>query len=403
MLVLVAAVGPAWADEVVFMNGDRLTGKLVVMTNGKLSFTSDLFGKLDFDFDLVQTFSTAEPVEIHLFDGTVLKDQVLAASLASQADPEEPEAPTGIEEAGAPEAASEEPLTVEEPGVADLVVPDVQQQGAPAEQEVPEQIPDDLVALESRRYSTTGASSVGPQTFRLDDTIALNPPEVDPIDWSGRAFGGFEIDRGNSHTHSAEIDTRIVRRTELTRFTVTADYDADRQRDNSTGTRSTSKNQLRGTAQHDYFLTKKHYVFGLTSAENDRVADLDLRFVVASGWGYQWVETDDFNFNTELGLTWTDERYEDDTEDDDFITGLLKWNLERRLRKNVSFFQHGNWRPSLEESRTHIIETQTGFRSDITGTLFLEARVDWDWDSKPAPGANRQDVEYVFGLGYRFD
>ncbi len=76
-LGLFAAV--AQADEVYLRNGDRLTGTLVRLTDGKLVFKADAAGEVTVALADVLTFGTVTPVEVHLKDGTVLNQPVLAA------------------------------------------------------------------------------------------------------------------------------------------------------------------------------------------------------------------------------------------------------------------------------------------------------------------------------------
>ncbi|MCL5279712.1 MAG: hypothetical protein M1376_07375 [Planctomycetes bacterium] len=67
------------ADEVYLKNGDRLTGQIVRMTDGKLIFLSKAAGEVTVNLTDIQTFSSNEPVEVRLKDGTVLHQSVGAA------------------------------------------------------------------------------------------------------------------------------------------------------------------------------------------------------------------------------------------------------------------------------------------------------------------------------------
>lgn len=73
------AAGTASADEVVFNNGDRLTGTVVSAEGGKLTIKSAVAGEIKVDMKDVKTFSTDQPVELKMADGSVIKDQVKAA------------------------------------------------------------------------------------------------------------------------------------------------------------------------------------------------------------------------------------------------------------------------------------------------------------------------------------
>ena len=79
MTVCVVFASVAWSDEIVLTNGDRLTGKVEQCVDGKLVFNSALAGKITVDMANVKTLSTDEPVELHLNDGTVLKQPVTGA------------------------------------------------------------------------------------------------------------------------------------------------------------------------------------------------------------------------------------------------------------------------------------------------------------------------------------
>ncbi len=71
--------GILWADEVRFKNGDRLTGEIVRVTEGKMVLKSKVAGELTLNMADIQTFSSEAPIEIHLKDGTVLHQPVTAA------------------------------------------------------------------------------------------------------------------------------------------------------------------------------------------------------------------------------------------------------------------------------------------------------------------------------------
>lgn len=72
LLCLVVLGGVVQADEVVLTNGDRLTGTIVKMTDGKLVFKSLSAGEVTIPSADVQTLSSSAPVTLLLSDGTVL-------------------------------------------------------------------------------------------------------------------------------------------------------------------------------------------------------------------------------------------------------------------------------------------------------------------------------------------
>jgi putative salt-induced outer membrane protein YdiY len=78
-LCCAGASSTLYADQVYLKNGDRWTGKIISLTEGKMVLNSDLAGQVTIDMKNIATFSSDSPLEIHLKDGTVLHQPVDAA------------------------------------------------------------------------------------------------------------------------------------------------------------------------------------------------------------------------------------------------------------------------------------------------------------------------------------
>jgi len=66
-----------YADEVIFKNGDRLTGKIKELARGKMILESQVADTVSIDVSKIQTFRTDEAVSVRLRDGTELNQIVL--------------------------------------------------------------------------------------------------------------------------------------------------------------------------------------------------------------------------------------------------------------------------------------------------------------------------------------
>lgn len=65
MLILVLSpAGPVRGDEVLFLNGDRLSGKILKAVSGKLTIKTEGAGDVTVDMSKVKTFSTDAPVVV---------------------------------------------------------------------------------------------------------------------------------------------------------------------------------------------------------------------------------------------------------------------------------------------------------------------------------------------------
>ena len=65
-------VQSAYADELIFKNVERLTGKIAHVLEDKLVFKSDVIGAVTIDMSMIQTFSTDGAIEVHLKDSNFL-------------------------------------------------------------------------------------------------------------------------------------------------------------------------------------------------------------------------------------------------------------------------------------------------------------------------------------------
>lgn len=66
----------AVADEVILVNGDRLSGRIVSIADGILTLETSYSEPVKLKFEAVDRMSSSEPVEIHLSDGEILKGKI---------------------------------------------------------------------------------------------------------------------------------------------------------------------------------------------------------------------------------------------------------------------------------------------------------------------------------------
>jgi putative salt-induced outer membrane protein YdiY len=328
-LSLVAA-SPAVADEILFLNGDRLTGKIVGGEGGKLTIKTDSAGDVTVDLSKVKTFSTDEPITLKTGD-TTLSSKVT----------------------GGPDGAVQ-------------VIPVA---GGPA------------------------------QVIALKDVAQINPP---PIKWTGSLTANALVTSGNSETENFGGSLNAVRRSEQDRITLGAGYYYGREKDQDSGDKNTTVNNWFVLGKYDYFLTKKVYTYASVRAEGDKIADLDLRLTTSLGVGYQWYETPTFNLFTEAGLAWVYEDFRNQDSDDHFAARLA-YHVDWKPHKAVSLFHNLEWLPSLDGPfDDYNLNTDVGLRATIIQGFFAEAKVELRYDSTPARGKEKDDVRYLFGIGWSF-
>jgi len=240
------------------------------------------------------------------------------------------------------------------------------------------------------------------QPVALNQLKTINPkPEPQP-EWVGKLSTGLNIERGNTIRDDAHLDVAVSREGKKDRIRLSVEYDEKRQEDVKTGKRSTSKRRYAFAGHYDYFVNGDTYLYGNTKAEKETTANLDLRFALGSGVGYRWWNTDKSEFDTELGLSWVNETFTDDSEDRDYISSRVSWKYHYQFTDATRLFHNAEWLPSLENSRDQLVNTETGVTSKLNSFLSLEAKVKYRWDQTPADGKEKDDTTYILGLGVNF-
>ncbi len=334
VLLLCLAAPAARADVVTFSNGDRWTGRLISMVEGKLRFAADLIGEVEVDAKEVRTIATDETVEVHANDGTVLIDALVADSQAP--------------------------------------------------------------------FQTAGRGRVGTQGFREKEVASINPPVKEAPEWEGSLTAGVKFERGNTIKDEGDLEVLGEYETEFNRFGLKASYEGERTTDRDSGASTTNDRNLFARILYDHFLGDRAFWYIGSSGEKDGPKDLDLRFTLGGGLGYKLFDRHDFKVDLRFGPAWVEENYKGSERDDDSVDVLARWHVWRKLADNLAFFHETNLRQSFEDIDVSLIKTETGLKFDLSNEIFLKAAVEWELDAEPASGTQRQDTDYILGLGYKF-
>lgn len=327
--VFLSASFPARADQLVFKNGDRWTGTLVSMQEGKVKFRTELVGELTVPFSRVDTLSADQPVEIHMSDGTVVVDAVASADAGS--------------------------------------------------------------------FRTLGQAMAGEQLFPLAETVAINPKEAE---WTGKLLAGSEFERGNSIKDSAYVELNAGFDGKRHRMTLRASYDGERTTDRDTKVSTTQDRNLFGRMMYEYLFSERNFWYVSSSGEKDGPSNLDLRFIAGTGLGRDIFKRPGLRLKVYAGPTFVSENFSDDTSDEQRAAGTLGWDGLYEIIPDLDFFTDGTY--TMASGNDIIVRSQVGLRNDLTKRLFLEGKILWEYDSQPAGDAERQDVDYILGLGYSF-
>ncbi|MBN1363025.1 MAG: DUF481 domain-containing protein [Sedimentisphaerales bacterium] len=334
LLCAVLFCATAGADEVFLTNGDRLSGTILHLTDGKLVLKSPVAGEVTIALTDVQTLATTDRVEVHLRDGTTFDRRI---------------------EAGQPD-----------------------------------------------QFGIETDGTLRAQTFQLTDLVAINPPPKPAPKWTGSLSAGVIATSGNTSTLTANASASVARRGEKDRITAGFDYAKGRQEDPATGLKVTTEDWWRAQAQYDYFVSKKFFVFGNGRYEKDGVALLERRVVVGGGGGYQWIESPEMNFSTNLGVASVYEKFANQPTSNSELSLQAGYNFDRQLTNTVKFIHDLKYYPSFDDFGDYYLTTTADLQASLTKTMFASLKAIFNYDATPATGRTSTDVKYILSVGMTF-
>jgi len=327
------SAGAVSADTVTFKNGDRLSGTVLEMIDGKMKFKSPAVGEILIDTVDVSTFSTDGLIDLQLADGTIVKQKVDAA----------------------------------DPG----------------------------------KISVIG--DAGAQQYDISSLKGINPR----TGWHGNFVGGLIINSGNTNNEAYRAAFDLNRRTEQDRVRFGGAYNLTREEE-SDGDKFTSTDNWTVFGQYDYFFNEKLYGLARLQVDHDRIANLKSRVTPSVGVGYQWVEGPVWNFNTEGGLAYVYEKYDNNDEipdfddDDSYVALRLAYHYDRKLNDKLKVFHNLEYLPGLDDFDNFQFNTDIGLRTELTTRMFAEFKFELKHDNKPAEGSLENDLRYIVGIGWTF-
>ena len=319
-----AFTGLAKADEIVFKNGDKLTGSIVTGEGGKMDINTKNLGVVHLDMMDIATFKTDKPMNVKLNDGSVV-----------------------------------------------------------------------TVSAGKDGFVEAGGKQVG-----VKDIARINPAAPH---WIGTVTAGGSLTRGNTDTEALNIAAHAIQRRELDRFTVDAAYNYGRQRDATTGVKSTSAENWMVEGKYDYFLNPKMYVFGDALLGKDRIAAVDWRVVPSVGIGYQWKESEMLNFSTEAAVAFFYEKYNNGTSTSSEPALRLAYHLDHKFNDHIQIFHNLKYFPKLDTINDFFVTTDLGVRLLMYKNFFCEAKAQLDHNNRPAAGRQKDDTKYIFSVGWTFE
>lgn len=335
-----AAAAPAQADTLGFENGDRVSGTVVALVDGRLEIDSDLLGAVTADWQAVRELRTDATVYVTLAD-----DQALAGSL---------------------EIAGEAAVL----------------------------ITSDAVPVELARSEITTIRSEARQQAFLQAIDASGATASGPS-WTSSVDGSLSLTSGNAETRSVHLGLLAARTTgrDRTRFYLTSLF-----ANNSTGgTTLTTANAVRGGGRYEIDVADRVFTFGFSDLEFDRFQDLDLRLVVGGGVGLNLFETSTNTFRVFGGGSSNQEFFASGfrRRSAESVVGE-EWSYQPN--DVTSFTERLAVYPNLNDAGEYRVNFDSTALTRLNDWLSWQVTLSSRYTSRPLPGKRSNDLLFTTGI-----
>lgn len=232
----------------------------------------------------------------------------------------------------------------------------------------------------------------------------------DPEVWHGSFNAAFLAARGNTYQNTWSIVANLNRRWEKDRFKADFGYYyAENAPVNEEKQRTVDRWETE--LQHDHFWFEKVYSYENVRYDRDMIQELEGRYRLGAGLGYQWLDgvdvggTGKWSFNQEAGVNWVYEEYSAVNAENGGYAALRyahHLGFLPAINEGLEFFHNLEYLPQVDDWEKYLIKADVGFTTKIIYDFDLLCKIEWDFNSQPAPDRKKGDTRYIAGLGYKW-
>jgi putative salt-induced outer membrane protein YdiY len=328
-----------FADQVMFKNGDRVTGAIVKKDAKTITIKTDHFGVVSAAWDQVLSVTSDKPVNVVLQDGRALRGTLTTANGRVQV------------------AADNARVTV-----------------APAE----------ITALrdadEQRAYERLLSPGLGDL-------------------WAGTGTLGFAGTAGNARTLTFTVGVNAARITNTDKTSIY--FNAIKASALVNGVSADTAQAVRGGVGYDRNISPKLFVNVFNDYEYDRFQNLDLRFVIGGGLGLHAIRTERSRLDALAGFAFNHSSFSTPLtrNQGEFYWGD-EYNY--KLNAVTSLVQTFRMFNNLNDTGAYRVNFDVGASTKISKWLTWNVSLSDRYLNRPAPGRKTNDILYTTGLGITF-
>jgi putative salt-induced outer membrane protein YdiY len=233
----------------------------------------------------------------------------------------------------------------------------------------------------------------------LADVEAIAPPQPSPpppVRWRGRVAFGWASTSGNSSSRLSTL-TALAERERPDRYRLSLLLDAAEGR--SEGEATADRARLQG--KYDRGTGGSNYRYYLAGIGYDKVRDIDLRTEVGAGIGRTLIDEPDQILTAEVGASFVRDDYSDGVSESDAKVRIGE-SWTRDLNAATAVRQTLALLAVADDPRDYTAELMVALTNQLWDNVAVTSKVVDTYESRPAPGTERNDLTFTLQVGYAF-
>ena len=161
----------------------------------------------------------------------------------------------------------------------------------------------------------------------------------------------------------------------------------------------TTANAL-GYGQYNYLFTERFYAGIRLEAMHDSIVDIDYRFTLSPLVGYYLIKNTNAQFFVEAGPSLVVEQQ--GGVQDTYAALRLAERYERKLSDFAKVWESVEFIPQVDDFENFIVNIEVGVEAALNKALALRVVFRDQYDNVPAPGAEKNEIQFIASVVYKF-
>lgn len=255
--------------------------------------------------------------------------------------------------------------------------------------------------------ATNVVSTVTPVTPALPPVSAKKKPAImQAKSWHGKIDVGMDLGFSERNRQLYYGNAKVIYapevlpdeiRTFASRFKNTFDYNATYGKTEGV----LSANKMDGVSKTDVDIGKRLFIYNFVAVGYDQIRAIDFQYEIGPGVGYHLITRSNLVLNTEFGGNYQVQNFQNNVQNNRFFLRLaedLTWTITPRLTLDEKL----EVMPSIDTFRSFRLRFESNLRYKLWQNISLALSVLDLYDTKPAPGIGKNDLQVRSMLGISF-